>query len=250
MSNEEVVYPHQAECAEWLEKVFAALGENHPLVAEMPKVMEGIGKTHVVVPSPENMTEDMVDASRSLLLYTDTFSTTDAPRIRKMISARKWVRRHLPTWFNEEQGHLTKAGRAILAYDLTVKAALYPPAPEEQYFPETKPTQGRLDFPSKDGFELTLSYEGHELVISRVYEDLWNRVDHGDVLDIQINRHQLPGQWRKMFKTRAIEISGRLSKTPDDGEIVLNNPKVRIALKEAFQGKVIEKVVWAAKVSK
>ena len=248
MQPVEELYPHQVECVQWLERLFTELGEEHPLVKDMPKIMSKIGKTHVIVPDAENMTEDMVDASRSLLLYSDSFSSHDAPKIRNMIEKRGWVRRHLPEWFREEQGHLTKAGRAILAYDLTLKAALYPPTEEEKYFPETKPSPGAVDFPSRSGFKLVLHCGDAELSITRAYEDVWCMVKHGDVLDIQINRHQLPEAWRKMFRTRAIEIRGVISKTPMDGEVYLDKAEVRMSIKPAFKEHITHSVSWSMKV--
>lgn len=238
----EVIQPPQFDVKEWIDSVLAAM-KNHPemvtYIDSIPEALTKVGDTHVIVPHPDHMTEDMIDASRSLLLYTDTFSTNDVEYIRERITSRRWIRQHIPQWFREDKGHLTKAARAMLAYDLTVKAALYPPAPADKYFPET--TQEKPTRPSKLGFELELFYEDHELSISRKFEDLWSMVTHGDMLDIQINRHQLPDNWKGLFKKNAIEISGRLVKTPGDGEIYLDEPKIRLGLKAQYADKVIQR---------
>lgn len=242
-------HAYQFHIKQWIDSVLSAMKEHPDMVKfidSIPEELKKVGDTHVIVPSPENMTEDMVDASRSLLLYTDTFNTNDSARICKRISMRSWVMENLPEWFKEDKGHLTKAGRASLAYHLTVMAAVNPPAPEDKYFPETK--KGVFDRPSKLGFELELFHEDELLSITRTYETIWNTVTHGDMLDIQINRHQLPDYWKRMFKKNAIEISGRIAKTPDDSEVYLDNVVIRLGVKAEFAGTITERFTAAKRI--
>lgn len=207
--------------------------------------LELVGDGHVIIPHSEEMTEEMINASRGLLLWTDTFSTNNAEAIRQQLALRPWTERHLPQWFNELEGHLTKAGRAILAHHLTVEAALYPPDEEEEYFssPRRKPIQEFYW-----GFEMTLSDGDESLVISKGYESFWDRRVDGDIFDLQINRHQLPDHWKKYFKKAAIEISGRITMTDDVMD--LSNAKVRMAVKNSYVGKVTHTIQTAIKIPK
>ncbi|MNI19927.1 hypothetical protein D3C76_25710 [compost metagenome] len=192
------------------------------------KDISNVGKTHVIVPDAENMTEDMIDASRSLLLYSDTFSTSNAPEIRHAMSLRKWTADNLPDWFKESNNHLTKGGRAALAYHLTLQAALNPPKEDEKYFKKTDPILLK-DY----GFELVLSANGHNLSIAQAFETLWSKKENGQMFDLQINRHQLPDEWKTFFRKQAIEISGTIYKG-EAGYIELKNPVVRLGLKAEF----------------
>lgn len=254
IANEVSVLPlrykaYQLNTKKWIDDVLNAMKQHPELVTyvdSIPDELLKIGDTHVVVPHPEHMTEDMIDASRSLLLYTDTFSTNDIERIRERITMRPWTRDNIPDWFKEDRGHLTKAGRAMLAYHLTTMAALNPPKPQEKYFPETRPQP--LEKASKLGFELTLFHEDHELSISRLYESIWKKVTHGDMLDIQINRHQLPEYWRALFKKNAIEISGRIRKTPEDSEVDLENVNIRLGLKTEYVDHVTSRFIGAKRI--
>jgi len=194
------------------------------------KDLKDIGQTHVVVPAPGHMTEDMIDASRSLLLYTDSFSTHDAAYIRELICKRGWTQRHLPEWFRTYEGHLTKAARAALAYHLTVQAAVTPPAPEEKHFAKAskqpRPGEQRLWITLRD------TNSTKELCFGWAYETniLSNKAE---VLDIQINRHQLPEDWRLYFKKQAVEVSARVTKG-EDKLYRIDSHKARLGVKAGF----------------
>lgn len=194
------------------------------------KYLKHVGQTHVIVEHPDHMTEDMVDASRSLLLYTDTFSTHDAAHIRELLSMRGWTKRHLPEWFQTYEGHLTKAGRASLAYHLTVMAAMEPPVPEEKHFSKRRPQP----LPGEQRLWITLRDidSDKELCFGWAYEtNIFS--NKAEVLDIQINRHQLPEPWRHYFKKQAIDISARVVKG-EDKLYRIEHHKVRMGVKAGF----------------
>jgi len=187
------------------------------------KDLKDIGQTHVVVPAPEHMTEDMVDASRSLLLYTAAY-------IRELLCKRGWTKRHLPEWFQTYEGHLTKAGRASLAYHLTVQAAIDPPAAEEKHFAKAR----KQPLPGEQRLWITLrdTNSTKELCFGWAYET--NILsDKAEVLDIQINRHQLPEDWRLYFKKQAIDVSARVTKG-EDNLYRIESHKARLGVKAGF----------------
>jgi len=215
----------------------AVINEEHSkalrLIDSLPqslKDLKHVGQTHVIVPHPDDMSEDMVDASRSLLLYTDTFSTHDAAHIRELLSMRGWTKRHLPEWFQTYEGHLTKAARASLAYHLTIMAGLEPPAPEEKHFakrrPQPLPGEQRLWITIRD------TNSTKELCFGWAYETsiLSNKAE---VLDIQINRHQLPEEWRHYFKKQAIDVSARVIKG-EDKLYRIEHHKARMGVKAGY----------------
>lgn len=215
----------------------AVINEEHSkalrLIDSLPqslKDLKHVGQTHVIVSQPDHMTEDMVDASRSLLLYTDTFSTHDAAHIRELLSMRGWTKRHLPEWFQTYEGHLTKAARASLAYHLTIMAGLEPPAPEEKHFakrrPQPLPGEQRLWITIRD------TNSTKELCFGWAYETsiLSNKAE---VLDIQINRHQLPEEWRHYFKKQAIDVSARVIKG-EDKLYRIEHHKARMGVKAGY----------------
>lgn len=190
-----------------------------------------VGATHVIVPAAEHMTEEMVDASRSLLLYTDTFSSHDAGYIRELLSRRGWIARHLPEWFREYEGHLTKAARAILTYHLATMAALDPPKEEEKHFPEPRRVKPR---PGEQRLWITLTDTDTQKTTTMgwAYETsiFSNKTE---VLDIQINRHQLPDDWKQFFRKQAIDIGAQVEKG-EDNLYRLGNHKTRLGLKSEF----------------
>lgn len=238
---------------EWLKQLRDELTSGNStnalkLIDERPVCLaslEDVGDGHVIIPHSEEMTEEMINASRGLLLWTDVSNTYDADKLRKQLSLRPWTKRHLPQWFNEMEGHLTKAGRAILAHHLTVEAALHPPAPEEEYFapPRRKPTQEFYW-----GFELILEDDETSLSISKAYESFWERRVDGDIFDLQINRHQLPDYWKKYFKKGAIEISGKIVKTEDS--LDLTNVVIKMAVKNEHVGVITNTIQTAVKIPK
>lgn len=197
------------------------------------KDLKDIGQTHVIVPDSDHMTEAMVDASRRVLLYTDTCNTHDAGKIRRMISMEGYTKRHLPEWFKTYEGHLTKAGRAVLAYHLTLMAAIDPPRPEE-----VRKAANNTSRPGEQRFWITLKNvtKDQELRMGWAYETsiLSDKVE---ILDITINRHQIPELWRGFFRKQAIDISGQLSRD-EKGLYHVANPIVRLGLKTGYVGTI------------
>ncbi|MNZ65349.1 hypothetical protein D3C78_835390 [compost metagenome] len=235
----------QGQVEEWLNVMREKLMEMNPSdetlmyfdsLTEIVPNLNKVGKTHVIVPDANNMTEDMIDASRSLLLFGDSYDHMNAEKIREKMALRPWWARNMPDWFKEYKGHLTKAGRASLAYALTVAAATNPPAPEEAYF---LPEGHRPKASIKDhyyGMELILRFQDKELRIEKAYESFWDRSKDGDTFDLQINRHQLPDFWKSFFKKDAIEVSGIIAKEGD--VITLVNPRTRLGLKTDYAEQV------------
>ena len=213
------------DLAECEPEILAWIDSIPPSLRDLDKV----GKTHVIVPDSYNMTEEMEDASRRLLLFTDTFGNHRAEEIRKQIALHPWIKRVLPQWFNEQQGHLTKAGRADLAYHLTIAAYTDPMTDDERIFGKARRPSHVADF--YYGMELILHTTGEsELLIQKAFESFWDKVKDGDTFDLRINRHELPAAWRTFFKKQAIEVSGLISKN-SDGSLCLINEKIRMGLK-------------------
>lgn len=234
--EEAAAVPNPFNAEEWLDKLKSAANDDPTilcLIDSLPpclRDLEQVGKTHVIVPDSYNMTEEMVDASRSLLLYSDTFGDHKAESIRDQIALRPWIRKNLPQWFAEQKGHLTKAGRADLAYHLTLQAYLNPPIEAEKHFAPTfnerKPSSNDFYY----GLEIQLKTADAALSLSKAYESFWTKASDGDMFDLRINRHELPEAWRGFFKKQAIEVSGKISKD-EAGVIVLAYPKIRLGLK-------------------
>lgn len=223
---------------EWIDKLKYAANDNPEILAVIDSVpsclrdLDKVGKTHVIVPDSHNMTEEMEDASRRLLLYTDTFGNHRADEIRHQIALHPWVKRVLPQWFNERQGHMTKTDRADLAYHLTIAAYTDPMTEEERNFGKGRRPSNVADF--YYGMELVLTNASeNELLIQKAFESFWDKVKDGDTFDLRINRHELPDAWRKYFKKQAIEVSGLISKN-SDGSLCLINEKVRMGLKNDY----------------
>lgn len=69
-------------------------------------------------------TEAMIDAARPLFLALECGATSiEAVREHVSRGGRTSID-HLPAWFREEKGHLTKAGRAIIAWHMMRRAAM------------------------------------------------------------------------------------------------------------------------------
>lgn len=201
-----------ASGADWhraLKEIAARHPECQAVIDSMPpciKDLDKVGVSHVIVPDSDNMTEEMIDASRSLLLYTDTHGEHGIPMVRARIGSSPWFKRVAPKWFAEGKDHLTKAGRAILAYDLTLKAHTHPQSEEERKWGKRMPAYvPRVRY----GYKITFNAgQNKELVISRAFGTRFKPEKHGDVIDIQINRHQLPDAWKPFFKSSAISFKG------------------------------------------
>lgn len=224
-----------ASGGEWLEAL-KDIAARHPdcqvLVDSIPACMKEIdklGKSHVIVPDSANMTEDMIDASRGLLLYIDTHDNHSIEAVRHRIGGNPWFKRVAPKWFTDGRGHLTKMGRATLAYDLTIKAHTHPKTESEHKWGNqrtpVKPHEQR-------GYKITFSVgQGRELVISRAFGTRYVPEKHGDSINLQINRHQLPEAWRALFTKQAISFKGTVV-IGADGISTVDNCDLTINLRE------------------
>lgn len=205
-----------------------------------------VGQSHLIVPSSEHMTEDMIDASRGVLHYVDVWDSHSAADLRERLEARSWTRDHLPAWFLKKEGHMTKADRADLAYHLTVEAYRDPPKEEEKYFAPRRPSVTASFY---WGFELILKTPEKELSLKYPYETFWKVAVDDQTFDLQVNRHQLPEEWRQYFKKQAIDISGRLKKD-GEGKIDLYKERVRLGLKADAVGLIAYEFNTQAQVPK
>jgi len=224
---------------EWLDQLRHAANDDPNilvLIDSLPgclKDLDKVGNTHLIVPHSAHMTEDMIDASRGVLHYVDVWDSHSAADLRERLSMRTWQAEHLPDWFRKKEGHMTKADRADLAYHLTVEAYRDPPKPEEQYFAPRPSSVATFYW----GFELILKTPDKELSLKYPYETFWKVAADDQTFDLQINRHQLPDEWRGFFKKQAIDVSGRLKKDAD-GTIELTRERVRLGLKGEAVGLV------------
>lgn len=241
---------------EWYDRLKEALkGENASLkdavvvFDSLPQCLSDIrhvGNTHLIVPTSEHMTEDMIDASRGVLHYIDVWDSHNAGDLRDRLAARTWTREHLPEWFQKKEGHMTKADRADLAYHLTVEAYRDPPKPEEKYFAPRRPSLTNSFY---WGFELILKTPEKELSLKYPYETFWKVAVDDQAFDLQVNRHELPEEWRQYFKKQAIDISGRLKKD-SEGKIDLHKERVRLGLKADAVGLIAYEFNTQAQVPK
>lgn len=198
----------------------------------LPPVMKDIvkvGDTHVIVPNADNVTEEMLDASRGVMLYTDVMNDHNAEHVRKMLLADVHYAKYLPEWFLKMEGHMTKADRLHLIYALTLAGYS---DPEPPYVPKA-----RAKKPDPQKFSLKIYLEGNPLFldISREYEPRFSLKDL-EGIDLKINRHQLPEQWKALFRKQAIDLSLVLKK--ENGQYKITDSKVRLGLKEQYVDKV------------
>lgn len=83
------------------------------------------------------LTEEMIDAARPLFLGLECgVKTVEGMRDQLRGALPRIDPATLPDWFRKETGHLTKAGRAIVAWHLMIAAA--PPPPEQVLSPEQR----------------------------------------------------------------------------------------------------------------
>lgn len=192
-----------------------------PVMKDLLKV----GDTHVIVPNGDNVTEDMLDAPRSVMLYTDVMSDHNAASVRKMLLADHHYAKYLPEWFLKMEGHMTKADRLHLIYILTLAGYA---DPEPQFVPKVKVPKS-----TRQKFSLKIFRKDSPvfLDISREYESLFS-LKNLEGLDLKINRHQLPDEWKEYFRKQAIDVSLVLDKV--DGKYKITNSKVRLGTKEQY----------------
>lgn len=76
------------------------------------------------------LTEEMIDAARPLFLGLECgVKTVEGMRDQLRGAHPRIDPATLPGWFRKDAGHLTKAGRAIIAWHLMIEAA--PPPPDQ-----------------------------------------------------------------------------------------------------------------------
>lgn len=174
--------------------------------------MRNVKKGHVVVPDAEHMTEQMVDASRGLhLYYLDGGQGIDCAKMREHLRRyAPWSEKWWPQWFKEEEGHLTKAGRAIVAHAMTIGGYQDPDA-RKIYFAknETSERQRVWDKPQHRRIQITLkpivqgevSAEGG-FVVRKPFIDA-KPIGDG-VYELLLTRADIVKDHRKKFKTAAV----------------------------------------------
>lgn len=185
--------------------------------------MKIVQKGFVTIPDAENMTEAMVDASRGMhLYYIDNGSGVSHQRMREHLARyAPWSEKHYPEWFRQEDGHLTKAGRAILAHALTIGAYRDPEA-KRHYFDmaDAKPRVRLWDNPIHQRIRLTFKpmvmgevFDGGGFVIHQRFLAA-RPVAHEELnaqgisrFELILNRSDIPKQHRGMFKSNALKMT-------------------------------------------
>lgn len=190
--------------------------------------LDKVGATHLIMPNAANVTEEMLDAPRGVMLYTDVMNDHNASYIRKMLLADTHYAKHLPQWFLEMEGHMTKADRLHLIYTLTIAGHIDPEPPMPKALPNRRKRQA---------FTLSIYLKGREkcLTLTREYEGLFALKDLVGI-DLKVNRHELPEDWRNVFRKQAIDLSLVLSK--DNGIYKVTNSRIRLGTKSGYEGRI------------
>jgi hypothetical protein len=180
--------------------------------------MNEVAKGMVVLPDAEHMSEAMVDSTRGMhLYYMEAGSGVTCEQMRKHLSRyAPWAEKHYPQWFRDDNSHLTKAGRAILAHALTIGAHKDPDAREYYFKPESIRRQRVWDNPMHQRIRLTFK----PLIMGEVFDD-GGFVIHKRFLDarpvgndrfvLQLNRSDMPKVHRGKFKTEAFTLALELT---------------------------------------
>lgn len=222
-SAEEPVEPKPQPMGEaWLEELREAIAENRnsdalTIIDSMPAELQEIrklGKGMVVLPDAEHMTEEMIDATRGLhLYYMEGGSGVSCENMRLHLRRfAPWSEKHWPVWFAEENGHLTKAGRAIVAHALTV-GAFNDPLAKPNYFDDEGARRQRIwDRPMHSRIGLTFvpqtrdglhtKHNSFTVKVPFIHASL---VGENEFV-LQLNRTDIPKEYRKMFKQLAVTV--------------------------------------------
>jgi hypothetical protein len=225
----------------WLEELREAIANNRNeealiIIDSMPAELQDIrklGKGMVVLPDAEHMTEEMIDATRGLhLYYSEGGSGVTCEHMRLHLRRyAPWSEKHWPVWFAEENDYLTKAGRAIVAHALTV-GAFNDPLARPKYFEDEgarrqriwdRPMHRRigLTFVPQTGDVLHAKHNSFTVKVPFIHASL---VGENEFV-LQLNRTDIPKEYRKMFKQLAVTVKLTLVEEGtrvEFGEIVCN----------------------------
>lgn len=237
--GEQALAEDYATGAEYLEAIKKLIQDGQGQVAiqlidSLPEHLTGmsqVGKGMVVLPDADNITEEMVDASRGLHLYYSTDKGgVNCEDMRKHLKRYSpWSEQFWPEWFRESNDHLTKAGRALLAYALTVAAHQNPNA-KQLYFDTAseRKTSERMriwDNPFHQSVQLTFKKPSgvtgtlvEQFVIKRPFSQA-NLVGENSY-QLVLNRNDLPKEVRQHFKQQAVRVNMMLL---DEGSRVVFN---------------------------
>lgn len=175
--------------------------------------MNEVAKGMVVLPDAEHMSEAMVDSTRGLhLYYMEAGSGVNCEQMRKHLSLyAPWAEKHYPQWFRDDNSHLTKGGRAIVAHALTIGAHQDPDARKYYFKADSIRRQRVWDNPVHQRIRLTFK----PLVMGEVFDDggfsihkrfLDARPLGDDKFILQLNRADMPKPHRGKFKTEAFTL--------------------------------------------
>lgn len=185
------------------------------------------GDGKVVLPDADHIPEAMVDASRGLhLYYTEAGSGVTCEQMRKHLTRyAPWTVKHFPIWFRHDDSHLTKAGRAIVAYALTV-AANFEPKAREEYFANAGQGPKIMRSPWHQDIQLTFeSKVGSFMVLSNLTRA--TKVADSEY-QLVLNRSDLPKAHRREFNTKAVTLNLRLINEGTEVEFGVHELGVRL----------------------
>lgn len=173
----------------------------------------------IVMPSPEQVPEHVLDIIRPLLITYGAGGSADAEDLRKSIT--RWgYGEAIPEWFNEANysGHVPKQDIAHLIYEMFYYAITKGPVERVASFPTPTTTMGRVKHLV---LKLSKNELDHYLHLAKGRREKINGVNT-DVFDFpitkQINRHELPEAFRDAFKKQAITVYVE-GVTKRDGEL-------------------------------
>ena len=215
-----------ANGAEWFEilREYIAAGKNEAaliMIDSIPEHLQGmkeVKKGMVVLPDADTMTEQMVDATRGLhLYYVESTGGVSCENMRTHLNRyAPWSAKYWPEWFKTDNGHLTKAGRSIVAHALTIGAWKDPDARSNYFKEEQKERQHVWDLPRNQYIQL----EFKPCVMGEVSEGggfkvavpfTWARQLADDSFELVLNRSDMPKEHRKGFKTNCVKVSLKLT---------------------------------------
>lgn len=207
--------------ADWFAKLKAVLEEGDceegiRMIDSIPaelQPMNEVAKGMVVLPDAEHMSEAMVDSTRGMhLYYMEAGGGVNCEQMRKHLSRyAPWAEKHYPQWFRDDNSHLTKAGRAILAHALTIGAHKDPEARKYYFKAESIRRQRVWDNPMHQRIRLTFK----PLIMGEVFDDggfvihkrfLDARPVGDDRFTLQLNRSDMPKVHRAKFKSEAFTL--------------------------------------------